>query len=78
MLLIAQFLFLLLMLYIGSRKGGVGLGVISGIGLLIEVFIFRMTPTSPPVTVMLIILAVVTCASILEAAPLCQHSCRLS
>ena len=68
MLLIAQFLFLLLMLYIGSRKGGVGLGVISGIGLLIEVFIFRMTPTSPPVTVMLIILAVVTCASILEAA----------
>lgn len=63
-----QFLFLLLMLYIGSRKGGVGLGVISGIGLLIEVFVFRMTPTSPPVTVMLIILAVVTCASILEAA----------
>ena len=68
MLLIGQFLFLLLMLYIGSRKGGVGLGVISGIGLLVEVFIFRMTPTSPPVTVMLIILAVVTCASILEAA----------
>ena len=68
MLLISQFLFLLLMLYVGSRKGGVGLGVISGIGLLIEVFIFRMTPTSPPVTVMLIILAVVTCASILEAA----------
>lgn len=68
MLLIAQFLFLLLMLYLGSRKGGVGLGVISGIGLLVEVFIFRMTPTSPPVTVMLIILAVVTCASILEAA----------
>lgn len=67
-MLIMQFLFLLLMLYIGSRKGGVGLGVISGIGLLIEVFVFRMTPTSPPVTVMLIILAVVTCASILEAA----------
>ena len=54
--------------YIGSRKGGVGLGVVSGIGLLVEVFVFRMQPTSPPVTVMLIILAVVTCASILEAA----------
>ena len=67
-MLIAQFLFLLLMLYIGSRKGGVGLGVVSGIGLLVEVFVFRMQPTSPPVTVMLIILAVVTCASILEAA----------
>jgi anaerobic C4-dicarboxylate transporter DcuB len=35
---------------------------------VIEVFIFKMPPTSPPVTVMLIILAVVTCASILEAA----------
>lgn len=67
-MLILQFLFLLLMLYAGSRKGGIGLGVVSGIGLLIQVFIFRMSPTSPPVTVMLIILAVVTCASILEAA----------
>ena len=67
-MLILQFLFLLIMLYIGSRKGGIGLGVVSGIGLMIQVFIFRMNPTSPPVTVMLIILAVVTCASILEAA----------
>lgn len=63
-----EFLFLLLVLYIGSRFGGIGLGVVSGIGLVIEVFIFKMPPTSPPVTVMLIILAVVTCASILEAA----------
>ncbi|MCW8347443.1 anaerobic C4-dicarboxylate transporter [Vibrio sp. ZSDZ65] len=67
-MLYLEFLFLLLMLYIGSRKGGIGLGIVSGIGLTIEVFIFKMPPTSPPVTVMLIILAVVTCASILEAA----------
>ncbi|MCJ8349072.1 anaerobic C4-dicarboxylate transporter [Moritella sp.] len=63
-----EFMFLLVVLYIGSRFGGIGLGVVSGIGLVIEVFIFKMPPTSPPVTVMLIILAVVTCASILEAA----------
>lgn len=67
-MLYLEFLFLLLMLYTGSRYGGIGLGVVSGIGLIVEVFIFRMPPTSPPVTVMLIILAVVTCASILEAA----------
>ncbi|GAB7220346.1 anaerobic C4-dicarboxylate transporter [Vibrio comitans] len=67
-MLYLEFLFLLIVLYIGSRKGGIGLGVVSGIGLTIEVFIFKMPPTSPPVTVMLIILAVVTCASILEAA----------
>lgn len=56
------------MLYTGSRFGGIGLGVISGLGLVVEVFIFKMPPTSPPVTVMLIIMAVVTCAAILEAA----------
>jgi len=63
-----EFLFLLVMLYAGSRYGGIGLGVVSGLGLVIEVFVLRMPPTSPPITVMLIIMAVVTCASILEAA----------
>ena len=67
-MLYAQFIFLLLVLYLGSRFGGIGLGVISGIGLLVEVFVFRMPPSSPPIEVILIILAVVTCASILEAA----------
>jgi anaerobic C4-dicarboxylate transporter DcuB len=67
-MLYIQFLFLLLMLYIGSRYGGIGLGVVSGIGLAVEVFVFKMPPTSPPIEVMLIILAVVTCAAALEAA----------
>ena len=66
--LVLEFLFLLAMLYFGSRYGGIGLGVISGVGLIIEVFVFRMPPASAPIEVMLIILAVVTCASILEAA----------
>ena len=67
-MLIAEFIFLLLMLYIGSRFGGIGLGVISGIGLVIEVFVLRMPPASAPVQVMLIIIAVVSCAAILESA----------
>ena len=37
-MLYLEFLFLLLMLYMGSRYGGIGLGVVSGIGLAIEVF----------------------------------------
>lgn len=45
-----------------------GLGVVSGVGLCIEVFILRMPPVSPPIDVMLIIIAVVSCASILEAS----------
>ncbi len=67
-MLYLEFLFLLLMLYIGSRYGGIGLGVVSGIGLAIEVFVFRMPVGKAPIDVMLIILAVVTCASVLEAA----------
>ncbi len=63
-----EFLLLLAFLYAGSRFGGIGLGVVSGIGLAVEVFILRMPPGKAPVDVMLIILAVVTCASILEAA----------
>lgn len=67
-MLYLEFGLLLAFLYAGSRYGGVGLGVVSGIGLLVEVFILRMPPTSPPINVMLIIIAVVTCASVLEAA----------
>jgi len=67
-MLIAEFIFMLLMLYVGSRYGGIGLGVVSGIGLVVEVFILRMPPAGAPVDVMLIIIAVVSCAAILEAA----------
>lgn len=63
-----EFILLLAFLYAGSRYGGIGLGVVSGIGLAVEVFILRMPPGKAPIDVMLIILAVVTCASILEAA----------
>ena len=66
--LIAEFLLLLGFLYAGSRFGGIGLGVVSGIGLMFEVLVLRMPPGKAPVDVMLVILAVVTCASVLEAA----------
>lgn len=43
-MLIAEFIFLIATLYIGSRFDGMGLGV--GLGLCIEVFVLRMPPTS--------------------------------
>ncbi|MCK3655489.1 anaerobic C4-dicarboxylate transporter [Pasteurellaceae bacterium Macca] len=63
-----EFLLLLAFLYAGSRFGGIGLGVVSGIGLFVEVFILKMPLSKAPINVMLVILAVVTCASVLEAA----------
>lgn len=67
-MLYVEFLLLLAFLYAGSRYGGIGLGVVSGIGLFVEIFFLGMPLSAPPISVMLVILAVVTCASILEAA----------
>jgi anaerobic C4-dicarboxylate transporter DcuA len=55
-------------LAIGARVGGVGLGVWGGVGLAILTFVFGAPPTSPPIDVMLIIIAVITAASVMEAA----------
>lgn len=53
---------------IGARLGGVGLGVMGGLGLAILTFIFHLQPASPPIDVMLMIVAVVTAAGALQAA----------
>lgn len=68
MLPVIQLLLVLACLYFGARRGGVALGVISGIGLAILVLVFQMKPGSPPTTVIYIIIAAVTTAGILQAA----------
>lgn len=61
-------LILLGCIIIGARIGGLGLGVMGGVGIAIFVFIFGLQPTSPPIDVMLMILAVITAAGALQAA----------
>ena len=48
--------------------GGIGLAVISGIGLMLYTFVFHYKPGTPPIGVMLTILAVVTCAGFLQTS----------
>ncbi|MDD4600580.1 Anaerobic C4-dicarboxylate transporter DcuB [bioreactor metagenome] len=55
-------------LLLGTRYGGMGLGLIGGIGLFILTFVFGLQPGKPPVDVMLTILAVIGCASVLQTA----------
>ena len=62
------FIVLLVCLLIGVRHGGIGLAVISGIGLVIFTFVFQYKPGKPPIDVMLIIMAVVTCAGFLQTS----------
>jgi anaerobic C4-dicarboxylate transporter DcuB len=63
-----QFIVVIGCLLVGTRFGGMGLGLISGIGLFILTFIFHLQPGKPPVDVMLTILAVIGCASVLQTA----------
>ena len=55
-------------LLLGTRYGGMGLGLISGIGLFILCFVFGVAPGKPPIDVMLTILAVIGCAATLQTA----------
>lgn len=68
MLFYMQFAIILLCLLVGTRYGGFGLGLISGLGLLIFVFVFHLAPGKPPVDVLLTITAVISCASVLQTA----------
>lgn len=63
-----QFAIVLLCILIGARLGGIGLGVLGGVGLAILAFIFGLKPTSPPIDVMLMIMAVVSAAAAMQAA----------
>jgi anaerobic C4-dicarboxylate transporter len=63
-----QFAIVLFMLMLGARVGGVFMGMAGGLGLAVLTFLFHLTPTSPPIDVMLIIAAVILAASALQAA----------
>lgn len=52
----------------GTRAGGVGVGLWGGLGTFVLVFVFREAPGAPPSAAMAIILAVVTAASMMQAA----------
>ncbi len=52
----------------GTRAGGVGVGLWGGLGTFALVFIFREPPGEPPAAALAIILAVVTSAAMMQAA----------
>ena len=66
--MLLQLLFVLTAIIIGARLGGIGLGVLGGLGLAILTFVFGLEPTSPPIDVMLMIVAVIAAASCMQAA----------
>jgi anaerobic C4-dicarboxylate transporter DcuA len=66
--IVLQFIVLLAAIWMGARSSGVGLGLWGAVGLLVLIVVFGVNPTSPPIDVMLIILAVIMAASVMDAA----------
>ena len=52
----------------GTRAGGVGVGLWGGLGTFVLVFVFGEAPGEPPAAALAIILAVVTSAAMMQAA----------
>jgi anaerobic C4-dicarboxylate transporter DcuB len=52
----------------GTRAGGVGVGLWGGLGTFVLVFIFGEAPGDPPAAALAIILAVVTSAALMQAS----------
>ncbi|EFP04924.1 hypothetical protein CRE_29415, partial [Caenorhabditis remanei] len=67
-LFIAQLVVVLGCIVMGTRSSGVGLGLWGGTGVAILVFGFRLSPGSPPVDALLIVLSVVLASSMMQAA----------
>ena len=55
-------------IWLGSRYGGAGLGVMGMVGLAVLVFGFGLPPGGPPGTVIAIVVAVVSAAAAMQAA----------
>lgn len=65
---IVQLLVVLGCIVMGTRSSGVGLGLWGGTGVALLVFVFGLTPGSPPVDALLIVLSVVLAASMMQSA----------
>jgi anaerobic C4-dicarboxylate transporter DcuA len=63
-----EFAIVLGCIFLGARLSGIGIGLAGGLGLVILVFGFKLQPSSPPIDVMLIIMAVITMVSTMQAA----------
>src|SRR6476469_7148197 len=68
LVIVLQFVVVLAAIWMGARYSGVGLGLWGSFGVFVLTYVFGHTPTSPPIDVMLIILAVIMAASVMDAA----------
>lgn len=62
-----ELILVLAIIFLGVCKGGTFLAMAGGVGMLIMTFFFHVTPADPPVTVILIMIAVIVAAATMQA-----------
>ena len=67
-LILLQLAVIAVMIFIGAKVGGIGLGIYGMVGVFILVFVFGLEPGNIPIDVMLIIVSVITASAALQAA----------
>lgn len=67
-ILLAQFIVVVLAIFMGTKTSGIGLGVWGLVGTAVLVLGFGATPGDPPVDAVFIVITVITAASVMQAA----------
>ena len=62
-----ELLIVLIVIFIGVRVGGTFMALAGGVGMLVLTFVFHVPASDPPITVILIMLAVICAASAMQA-----------
>lgn len=62
-----ELLIVLFVIFIGVRVGGTFMAMAGGVGMLVLTFVFHVPAADPPITVILIMLAVICAASTMQA-----------
>ncbi len=62
-----ELIIVLAIIFWGVRRGGTFLAMAGGVGMLIMTFVLRVKPSDPPITVILIMIAVICAASTMQA-----------
>lgn len=62
-----ELLIVLIVIFVGVRVGGTFMAMAGGVGMLVLTFVFHVLASDPPITVILIMLAVICAASAMQA-----------
>ena len=73
-----ELIIVLLIIFWGVRMGGTFLAMAGGVGMLVLTFVLHVAPSDPPITVMLIMIAVIVAASCMQAAGGLDYMVRLA